>query len=125
VSDIAAVLHGLPADERRRAIVVTGNYGEAGAAVRYGSQFGLSPGLVFSGANSFWLWGPPPRDASTVVAVNMDPQLLHRLFTSVRVVTVYTNGLGVADDEQGIDIAVVTGLRRPWSQVWFLVRDYS
>jgi hypothetical protein len=125
VSDIVAVFHGLPTQEQRHAIVLTGNYGEAGAVIRYGPQFGLPPGLVFSGANSFWLWGPPPRDATTVVAVNMDPQLLHRLFTSVRVVTVYTNGLGVANDEQGIEIAVATGLRRSWSQVWSQVQDYS
>jgi hypothetical protein len=125
VSDIAAVFHRLPAAERRHAVVLAGNYGEAGALDRYGPQIGLPPGSVFSGANTFWLWGPPPQDATTVVAVNMDPRLLTQLFTSVRVVSVYTNGLGVSNDEEGIEIAVATGLRRSWSQSWQLVQDYS
>jgi hypothetical protein len=125
VSDIAAIFHRLPPAQRRHAIVLAGNYGEAGAVDRYGAQFGLPSGSVFSGANSFWLWGPPPRDATTVVAVNMDPRVLKQLFVSVRVVSVYTNGLGVANDEQGIEISVATGLRHPWSQSWQLVKDYS
>jgi len=33
--------------------VLTGNYGEAGAIDRYGSDYGLPQ--VYSGANTFWL----------------------------------------------------------------------
>ena len=38
--------------------IVTGNYGEAGAIDRYGP--GLALPQAYSGANNFWLWGPPP-----------------------------------------------------------------
>ena len=48
----------LPAAQRRRATILAGNYGEAGAIERYGPGVGLPS--VYSGANNFWLWGAPP-----------------------------------------------------------------
>lgn len=125
VDRVATVFRGLPATQRRHAVIVTGNYGEAGALERYGAQFAIPPGRVFSGANSFWLWGPPPRGATTIVAVNMDPAVLRRLFVRVRLALVYHNGLGVANDEQGIEVMVASGLRAPWSRLWPQLRDYS
>ena len=125
VAQVAAVYRGLAPAVRSAAVVVAGNYGEAGALERYGAQFGLAHTRVFSGANSFWLWGPPPRWATTIVAVNLEPALLHRLFTQVRLALVYRNGLGVSNDEQGIEVMVATGLRTPWSRSWRDFRDYS
>ena len=125
VAQVAAVFHDLTPVQRRHAVVVAGNYGEAGALERYGEQFALPRDRVFSGANSFWLWGPPPRWATTMVAVNLEPALLHRLFARVRLVLVYRNGLGVANDEQGVEVMVATGLRVPWSRSWSAFRDYS
>ena len=48
----------LPAAERARTAILAGNYGEAGAIQRYRAEFGLP--VAYSGANNFWLWGPPP-----------------------------------------------------------------
>ena len=125
VSQIASVYRSLTPRVRRDTIVLAGNYGEAGALVRYGAQFGLPVQRVFSGANSFWLWGPPPKSATSAVAVNMDPALLHRLFRRVQRRLVYRNGIGVANDEQGIEVSVATGLRVPWSKSWRLVQLYD
>ena len=125
VATVAAVYDALPLRERRDAIVLSGNYGEAGAIDRYGQQFGLPGSLSYSGANSFWLWGPPPAAITTVVADNIDPQLLHRLFTSVQLRLVYENGIGVANDEQGTQIYVASGLRVPWTKSWLSLRNYS
>ncbi len=125
VSQIATVYRALTAPQRRHAIVLAGNYGEAGALERYGAQFGIPIDRVFSGANSFWQWGPPPNSTTIAIAVNMDPALLHRLFARIKRGLVYRNGLGVADDEQGIEVMVASGLRRPWSKSWRQVQDYS
>jgi hypothetical protein len=71
---LAGRLYGsLPAPERAHTTILTGNYGEAGAIDRYGRQSGL-PG-VYSGANTFWLWGPPPAADTSALAVNVDPAL--------------------------------------------------
>jgi 4-amino-4-deoxy-L-arabinose transferase-like glycosyltransferase len=123
VALVARVYDALPAPERAAAAVVTGNYGEAGAVDRYGAAFGLPP--AYSGANSYWLWGPPPARDTVAVAVNVDPALLRRWFSSVRVAAVYRNGLGVADDEEGAVIYVAAGLRVPWTTAWPGFRDYS
>ncbi len=123
VALVARAYDALPASERADVAVVTGNYGEAGAVDRYGAAVGLPP--AYSGANSYWLWGPPPARDTVAVAVNVDPALLRRWFSSVRVAAVYRNGLGVSDDEEGAVICVASGLRSPWSAAWPGFRDYS
>jgi 4-amino-4-deoxy-L-arabinose transferase-like glycosyltransferase len=123
VALLARTYNSLPSSERAVATVITGNYGEAGAADRYGALLGLPQ--VYSGANNYWLWGPPPARDTVAVAINVDPGLLRREFAEVRVAAVYRNGLGVADDEEGATIYVATGLRGSWADVWPAFRDYS
>ena len=103
--------------------ILAGNYGEAGALDRYGPGDGLPP--AFSGANNFWYWGPPPARDRSAIAVNVDPALLRRLFTTVRQVAVFRNGLGVSDDEQGATVYRASGLRTSWAKAWPLLRNFS
>ena len=105
-----------PAAQRTRTTILAGNYGEAGAIDRYGPGDGLPQ--VYSGANNFWLWGPPPAGDSAAIAVNVDPALLRREFAHVRLVATFWNGLGVDDDEQGVPVYLATGLRTSWSRAW-------
>ncbi len=123
VALVAREYDALPATERVHTTILTGNYGEAGAVSRYGAGFGL-PG-AYSGANNFWLWGPPPVADTSAIAVNVDPALLHREFAHVRQVATFTNGLGVDDDEQGVPVYLATGLKTSWTQAWPAFRDYS
>ena len=55
----------------------------------------------------------------------MDPALLRREFAQVRLVATFSNGLGVSDDEQGVQIYVATGPRSSWAQAWPAFRNYS
>jgi len=48
-----------------------------------------------------------------------------RSLIALRQVAVVTNGLGVADDEQGAVVYVATGLRDSWAAAWPAFRDYS
>jgi len=120
---IASEYRALPAQQRRHTTILAGNYGEAGALDRYGAGFGLP--REYSGANTFWFWGPPPAGDSSAIAVNPDPAMLRRYFTSVRLVATFWNGLGVTDDEQGTQIFLATGLKAPWSRIWTAFRDFS
>jgi 4-amino-4-deoxy-L-arabinose transferase-like glycosyltransferase len=120
---LASVWHSLPAAERVRATLLANNYGEAGAALRYGASFGLP--RVYSGANSFWLWGPPPAGDTVAVVIGVDPALLHREFAHVKQVAVYRNGINVDDDEEGSVIYVVSGPRTSWAAAWPAFKDYS
>jgi Dolichyl-phosphate-mannose-protein mannosyltransferase len=125
--DLAALVareyESLPGPQRAQTAILTGNYGEAGAIARYGPGLALPP--AYSGANNFWLWGPPPAGDRSVIAVNVDPALLRREFAHVRSVATFWNGLGVADDEQGVPVYLATGLRTSWAQAWPAFRDYS
>jgi hypothetical protein len=123
VALVAREYDSLPGPQRRHTAILGGNYGEAGAIERYGPGFALPQ--AYSGANNFWLWGPPPAADSAAIAVNVDPALLHRVFAHVRLIATFWNGLGVADDEQGAQIFLATGLRSSWAQAWSAFRDYS
>jgi hypothetical protein len=80
---------------------------------------------VYSGANNFWLWGPPPAADSAAIVVNLDPAFLRREFAHVRLVATFRNGLGVSDDEEGTQVYLATGLKSSWVQAWPAFRDYS
>ncbi len=123
VALVAREYRALPPAQRRHTTILTGNYGEAGAIGRYGPGLGL-PG-VYSGANNFWLWGPPPAGDTAAIVVNMDPAFLHREFRQVRLAATFWNGLGVSDDEQGAQVFVATGLRSSWAAAWPAFRNYS
>src|SRR5215813_8970712 len=123
VALVAREYHALPPGQRASTAILAGNYGEAGAIDRYGPGDGLP--TAYSGANNFWYWGPPPARDRSVIAVNIDPALLRRLFTTVRQVAVFHNGLGVSDDEQGAVIYRASGLRTSWAAAWPLVRNFS
>ena len=123
VALVAREYHALPPAQRAATTILAGNYGEAGALDRYGRGFGLPQ--AYSGANSFWFWGPPPAKDRSAIAVNMDPSFLKREFTSVRQVATFGNGLGVSNDEQGATIYLVTGLKSAWVQAWPAFRDFS
>ena len=123
VALVSREYRALPAAQRQHTTIVTGNYGEAGAIDRYGPGLGLPQ--VYSGANNFWLWGPPPAADNAAIAVNLDPALLHREFRHVRLAATYWNGLGVSDDEQGAQVFVATGLRSPWARAWPAFRNYG
>jgi Dolichyl-phosphate-mannose-protein mannosyltransferase len=123
VALVARQYDALPGPQRRHATILTGNYGEAGAIDRYGPGLGLPQ--VYSGANNFWLWGPPPAADSAAIAVNLDPAFLRREFAHVRLVATFRNGLGVGDDEQGAQVYLATGLKSSWAQAWPAFRNFS
>jgi hypothetical protein len=59
VAAVARVYHSLPDDDRRRAVILANNYGEAGAVDWYGPRHGL-PRAV-SSAGSYWFFGRSNR----------------------------------------------------------------
>jgi energy-converting hydrogenase Eha subunit E len=123
VNQIAAVYRLIPPGARARTIVLTRNYGEAGAIDRYGPEAGLPQ--AYSGHNAFWLWGPPPPRTSTVVAVGLPADLLARMFRSVTPAGRLDNGLGISDDEQHVRLWIASGPAESWSRLWPQLRRYG
>jgi 4-amino-4-deoxy-L-arabinose transferase-like glycosyltransferase len=97
-----------------RVVVLTGNYGQAGAVDRFAPDLGPA----YSGHNSYWTWGPPPEDVDTVVAVGIDGERLADWFGDVEDAGRVDNGVGLDNDEQGTPVLVATDRRVPWSEIW-------
>jgi len=98
------------------AVVLTSNYGEAGAIDRYGPSSGLP--VPYSGHNALGEGDPPPDSAVVAVVVGAQYPDLEPLFARCEVRARLDNEVGVATEEQGVPVAVCRDPVRPWSQLW-------
>lgn len=122
VATVERVVAALPPGERADAVILTSNYGEAGALELLGR--GLPP--VYSGHNSFWYWGPPPAARTVVVHVGYwTPADWSPYFLGCHTVAQIDNGLGIPNQEQGQAVSVCTGLRTSWPSIWPAMRHIS
>jgi len=120
---IAAVHARLPAEQRAGAVVLAGNYGQAGAIDRYRAERGLP--AAYSGHNSYHEWGPPPEDAGTTIVVGYDRDRLSRWFGSCQPAARVDNGVGLDNDEQNTPVWTCTQRLAPWAQLWPQLRRYG
>ena len=121
VATVEHVVAGLPADQRARAVILTDNYGEAGALELLGS--GLPP--VYSGHNSYWTWGPPPDDRTVAIVVTHatnDTFARYWALGACELVARVDNGLDLDNQEQGVGVWACPNRTTPWSVSWELVR---
>ncbi|MFT4009434.1 MAG: glycosyltransferase family 39 protein [Nocardioidaceae bacterium] len=95
-------------------VIVTSNYGEAGALAR----FGVSLPPVVSGHNALWELTAPPTDARTVLIVGAQGERTSALFASCGVVGELDNGVGVDNEEQGEPLTVCREPVKSWRQLW-------
>jgi len=116
VDQVHGVIAALPAAQRATAVVVTLNYGEAGALEWYGG----SPS-VFSGHNGFGDWGPP-TSPGPVIYVGEQAPAANALTGCRRAATLNT---GVDNEENGHGIWVCTGPAGSWPQAWKRLRHLS
>jgi len=79
--EIAAAYRSLPEDERSRAAIFTGNYGEAGAVWLFGREMGLP--LPISGHNQYFLWGPRGATGEILITFGPDREDLEPIYESV------------------------------------------
>ena len=123
--NVARVYNSLPADERARTGILTGNYGEGGALNLYGPARGLP--FAMSGTNSFWYRGYDRREPQTVIAVGLDEDEVNANFLSCSVAAKNTNPFGVENEESRDhpDIYLCRGLNGTWAEFWKKFRRYG
>ncbi|MFI5645180.1 ArnT family glycosyltransferase [Kitasatospora sp. NPDC051705] len=120
----ATAWHDLPPDRRAHAVLLTSNYGEAGALAHYGPALGLP--TPYSGHMSLADWGPPPADATGPVLL-VHPAghpALEAPFTGCRTVARVDNGHGVDNLEQHAAVVLCDPAPRPWNELWPQLRQY-
>jgi 4-amino-4-deoxy-L-arabinose transferase-like glycosyltransferase len=122
VRQITGVYRSLPPQDAAQAVIITSNYGEAGALDRYGP-----PDLpaVYSGHNELWFRGRPPDDKTVAILVGFHTPLLSRWFASCTVAAQLDNGADVPNEEQDYDVKVCRDPARPASQGWSEFQHYS
>jgi Dolichyl-phosphate-mannose-protein mannosyltransferase len=103
-------------------VVLTSNYGEAGAVARYTTQRDVP---VLSGHNALGYLGGPAPDTRTVVVVGAQLPRVAGLFTTCTTLDRLESGTAVHNEEEGQPIALCTGPKQEWSQLWPVLRHLS
>jgi hypothetical protein len=103
---------------RAHPVIVTSNYGEAGAVSRYGAD--LPP--VYSGLNALDALGPPPAGDDVVVLWTEDYAADAARFTHCRRLGTMDNGVNIDNEEQGSAIGVCRLRPGGWPAVWPALR---
>ncbi|MEX2395357.1 MAG: glycosyltransferase family 39 protein [Actinomycetota bacterium] len=111
----------LTAEERADAAVITANYGEAGAVDFYSRAVDRA----YSGHNGYHLWGPPPADTTTVIAVGFRPEDLAPRCGDVEQVGTLGNDEGVDNFEYGRPVHICRELRVSMDDLWSDVKRYT
>jgi hypothetical protein len=121
-SDVAAVYKSLSPGEQRNTVIVSTNYGEAGALELYGPELGLP--RVYATHNNYLLWGPPSDTVQTYIAVFVNRADIEKRFESVVEAAVHT-----CDDctrpQRRIPIYVARGPKFSITQEWMKFKIYN
>jgi Dolichyl-phosphate-mannose-protein mannosyltransferase len=103
-------------------VVLTSNYGEAGALSRYTTHRDV---LVVSGHNALGYLPGPPADTRTVVVVGAQLSRLAGEFATCTVVDQLDSGVGVDNEEEGQPIAICSGPKQDWATLWPVLRHLA
>ena len=79
---VGCVFQDLTEQERAKAAVLAGNYGEAGAIDLFGPQHGLPAAIC--GHHSYYLWGPRNATGEVVIAFGVPRETLEEVFARIR-----------------------------------------
>jgi hypothetical protein len=111
---VANVYNSLPADEKTKAAIYAGNYGEAGAIDHFGNQYGLPKAI--SGHQSYFLWGPRDYDGSVIIVLGDEKEDAEKYCGTVeereRISHPYAMG------EEQFNILICRGLKIPLAEFW-------
>ena len=94
-------------------VILTANYGEAGALEWYGS-----PAPVYSGHNAYGDWGPPPDTLDGPFLVVGYGDVGPAWATGCSPVARIDNGLDLENEEQDGAVLACEGTTSPWSEIW-------
>jgi 4-amino-4-deoxy-L-arabinose transferase-like glycosyltransferase len=119
------IYRSLPESEKPNAVILAGNYGEAGALDLYGDEYGLP--RIITGANTMWYRGYGEPEPETVIVVGFEGDYARYFFNSCEYSGTVKNSYNVKNEETIFH----TGLylcrepRRPWSEMWQEMRWYQ
>jgi dolichyl-phosphate-mannose-protein mannosyltransferase len=117
---VARVRDALPAEERARVCIFTGNYGEAAAIDFFGRAYGLPHAI--SGHNAYWAWGTRGCDFSTAIVIGIAPEDVRPYVETVEVAAPIACPYCMPHERR--PILVTHGLKIPPDELWRRARIY-
>jgi hypothetical protein len=120
-ADVAQVYHAMPEKEKQNAVIISTNYGEAGALELYGPEFGLP--AVFATHNSFHSWGPPSDTVQIYIGVMIDIDDVRPRFDSVHEAKVFLCP-DCTRPQQNIPIYILRGPEFSMKKEWQNFKNY-
>jgi hypothetical protein len=115
IAALTSAYNALPATDRRDAVILTRDYGQASAVDFLGRSHGLP--LAISGHNNYYLYGTRGASGNVVLAIGLSHAFLAREFGSVRAVATYTDPY-VLPDFNNLPIYLCTRPREPLAAFW-------
>lgn len=115
VDAVAQVFHGLPSEDRERAVLLGSNYGEAGAIDFYGPSRGLPKAIASVG--TYWFFGPGDRAGDVVISIGFSYDDMASFFDTVTTAAHLMNRYAVAE-QRDLFVYVCRGPRETVQQVW-------
>ena len=107
----------LAPEDRARATISGGNYGQVAALAMYGPARGLP--YPVSTRSDFWAWGPGPHNGDpTLVALTADDYDGYRsIWSSLTELAFVRDSLRVVE-ERDVRIILLRGIRTPLAKLW-------
>jgi hypothetical protein len=115
VDTVTSAYEGLPAGEQATLVILTGNYGEAGALTLLGAHRHLPP--VVSGHLGFGALPLTRPDSTHLLVVGYEPKWLHHYCTDIRTLSTVHNRYAVENEENGGSV-LLCDLRSPLGEIW-------
>ncbi|HEX6489440.1 MAG TPA: glycosyltransferase family 39 protein [Candidatus Dormibacteraeota bacterium] len=115
VAQVDSIYRGLGAGDQERAVILTNNYGEAGAINTYGRALGLPPAVT--GQLTYYYWRPAAMPGP-VIAVGLDRGFLGTLFDGCHAAGAVTNSYGLNNEELGAPLTVCATPKLPLAELW-------
>jgi 4-amino-4-deoxy-L-arabinose transferase-like glycosyltransferase len=115
VETVARVYRSLAADQRKEAVILASNYGEAGAIDFLGPKYGLPHSICFEG--SYWFYGPGKNTGATTIAIGFDSTDLVKNWRQVTPVARIENKWTVPE-EQDLTIYLCGDEIRTAQEIW-------
>lgn len=124
-AQVAQIYQSIPEEEKPRTVILTGNYGEAGALDLYGDSYGLP--RVITGANSYWYRGYGEPEPETVILVGFEGGYAAHFFSSCHYSGTVTNRYDVKNEESQYHTGVYVCCepRAPWNEMWQEMQWYQ
>lgn len=113
--NVGSVYDGLSEEDKAKACVLMGNYGEAGAIWAFGEEHGLPKPI--SGHLQYYLWGPRGHSGEVAISMGIELESLKNHFGDVK--KVRDHGCRWAMPyEKYVDIYVCREPKKPLEEMW-------